>query len=291
MPLVAERECNMEAKIIVDSSCDLTPAMRKVLRLEVASLKIESNGKHFIDDENIDIKNLIYNMKQSRDPVSTACPAPEEYAELMRKANESFVVTLSSQLSGSYNSACVARDMVLEETPDKKIYVVDSGSAAAGELRLALLLRDFVDLGLCFEEIVDKIKAFLSTMCTMFVLEDLSNLVKNGRISRVAGLLGTMLSLRPIMGENGHGEIILVEKVRGTQNALRRLVELVGEKTAKAAESSITLVLSYCNCPERATVLKKEFLAGCKALKDVIMVPTSGLSTAYASDGGIIIAF
>ena len=123
------------------------------------------------------------------------------------------------------------------------------------------------------------------------LLEDLSNLVKNGRISKVAGLLGGMLSLRPIMGDDGHGSIAAIEKVRGTQNAMRRLVELIAEGTREAAASSLTMVLSYCNCPERALMLKKEFLEKCAALREVILVPTSGLSTVYAYDGGIVLAY
>ncbi|MEF9865454.1 MAG: DegV family protein [Oscillospiraceae bacterium] len=281
----------MEPKIIVDSCCDLTPALRNVLRLEVASLKITSNGKEFVDDENIDVKDLLANMKASRGPVATACPAPDDYARLMEKADESFVVTLSSKLSGSYNSASVARDMVLEAHPEKKIYIIDSESAAAGELRIALLLREMVDSGMPFDDIQTKIRAFTDKLCTLFVLETLDNLVKNGRITKMAGMIGTMLNLRPLMGENGHGEIIALEKIRGTQNALRRLVDMVAEKTAQCTQNSITLVMSYCNCPERANELKKDFLATCSALKEVIMVPTGGLSTAYASDGGVIVAF
>ena len=181
--------------------------------------------------------------------------------------------------------------MVLEETPDKKIYVFDSESAAAGETRLALLLRDMIDAGMEFDEIVEKANAFIAGMSTRFVLEDLGNLIKNGRISKAAGLVGTMLNLRPIMSDNGHGEILCLEKVRGTQNSMRRLVELVGEQTAHLAQGSLTMVLSYCNCVERAGDLKKEFLAKCAAVREVIMVPTGGLSTVYANDGGIVLAF
>lgn len=103
--------------------------------------------------------------------------------------------------------------------------------------------------------------------------------------------MGGMLSLRPIMGDDGHGSIAAIEKVRGTQNAMRRLVELIAEGTREAAASSLTMVLSYCNCPERAMMLKKEFLKKCAALREVILVPTSGLSTVYAYDGGIVLAY
>ena len=207
----------------------------------------------------------------------------------MRQERESFVITLSSKLSGSYNAACVGRQLALEENPDLRIHVFDSESAAAGETRIALFLRDLIDAGMDFDSIVEKTTAFIATMKTHFVLEDLSHLVKNGRISKAAGLLGTMLNIRPIMGENGHGEIIPLEKVRGTANAMRRLVEIVASETAQAA--GLTLVLSYCNCLERAQELKKMFLSQCSAIKEVIMVPTNGISTVYADDGGIVVAF
>lgn len=230
-------------------------------------------------------------MKACRTAPTTACPSPEEYAALMSQADASLVVTLSSKLSGSYNAACVGRDLALEEAPEKKIHVFDSESASAGETRIALLLRDMIDGGIGFEEIVEKATAFIANMKTHFVLEDLGNLVKNGRISRTAGFVGTMLNLRPIMGENGHGEIIPLEKVRGTANAMRRLVELVAEETDHLPAASKLLVLSHCNCQERAMQLKKAFLERCAVFKDVIVVPTGGLSTVYANDGGIVIAF
>ncbi len=281
----------MGIQIITDSCCDFTPAMKHLLGLSVASLKIDVGGIHYVDDDSMDTSRLISDMKAYKGAPSTACPAPEEYAALMARAPESFVITLSSKLSGSYNAACVGRDMALETDPSLKIHIFDSESASAGQTRIALLLRDMIDARLSFDEIVEKASAFIASMKTHFVLEDLSHLVKNGRISRTAGLLGTMLNLRPIMGENGHGEIIPLEKIRGTANAMRRLVEIVAEETADAAASSIILVLSYCNCLDRALELKKMFLSQCAALKEVVTVPTNGISTVYADDGGIVVAF
>lgn len=281
----------MNIQIIVDSCCDVTAALRNVLSLSLASLKI-TVGEHFYEDDGtIDTGVLVADMKACRTAPTTACPSPEEYAALMSRADASLVVTLSSKLSGSYNAACVGRDLALEKAPEKKIHVFDSESASAGETRIALLLRDMIDGGMGFEEIVKKATAFIANMKTHFVLEDLGNLVKNGRISRTAGFVGTMLNLRPIMGENGHGEIIPLEKVRGTANAMRRLVELVAEETDHLPAASKLLVLSHCNCQERALQLKKAFLERCAVFKDVIVVPTGGLSTVYANDGGIVIAF
>ena len=280
----------MSIQIIIDSCCDVTPALRRALRFEVASLTVRVGEQSFRDDETLSVPALLQAMKACKDSATSACPSPEEYASLMRRADQSVVVTLSSKLSGSYNAAMVARDMVLEEFPEKRIHVFDSESASAGELRVALLLRQYIDGGMEFDEIVEKTTQFIAGMKTFFVLEDLSNLVKNGRISKVAGLMGTMLSIRPIMGENGHGEIIQLDKVRGTQTAMRRLVEIVAAHTSQFPQTTLTLVLSYCNCPQRAAELKEKLLAASAALREVILVPTCGISTLYANDGGVVLA-
>lgn len=281
----------MEIQIIADSCCDLPPTLRRVLRVRTASLTIRVDDGEFIDDENLDIPALMAAMKQSANAPTTACPAPEAYAAMMAQAPMTFVVTLSSRLSGSYNAACVGRDMALEADPSLKICVLDSESASAGETRIVMLLRDLIDAGLAFEEIEQRARAFIAPMRTRFVLEDLSHLVKNGRISKMAGFVGTVLNLRPLMADNGHGEIVCLEKIRGTANAMKKLVEHVAAETADAARASIVLVLSYCNCAPRALELQKNLLASCAALKDVIMVPTGGISTVYADDGGVVLAF
>ena len=281
----------MEIQIIADSCCDLTPTLRRVLRVRTASLTIRVDDGEFIDDENLDIPALMAAMKQSANAPTTACPAPEAYAAMMAQAPMTFVVTLSSRLSGSYNAACVGRDMALEANPSLKICVLDSESASAGETRIVMLLRDLIDAGLAFEEIEQRARAFIAPMRTRFVLEDLSHLVKNGRISKMAGFVGTVLNLRPLMADNGHGEIVCLEKIRGTANAMKKLVEHVAAETADAARASIVLVLSYCNWAPRALELQKNLLASCAALKDVIMVPTGGISTVYADDGGVVLAF
>ena len=280
----------MSIQIIIDSCCDVTPALRRAMRFEVAPLTVRVGEQSFRDDETLSVPALLQAMKACKDSATSACPSPEEYASLMRRADQSVVVTLSSKLSGSYNAAMVARDMVLEEFPEKRIHVFASESASAGELRVALLLRQYIDGGMEFDEIVEKTPQFIAGMKTFFVLEDLSNLVKNGRISKVAGLMGTMLSIRPIMGENGHGEIIQLDKVRGTQTAMRRLVEIVAAHTSQFPQNTLTLVLSYCNCPQRAAELKEKLLAASAALREVILVPTCGISTLYANDGGVVLA-
>ncbi len=281
----------MAIQIIADSSCDLTPALQNVMKVKHVSFKIDVGGKKFVDDENIDLQNLLETIKATKNAVKTACPSPEEFAHHLRQADESFIITLSSKLSGSYNCAVAAKEMVLEEFPDKKIHVIDSQSASAGETNIAILLFEEINKGTSFEDIAKIADEFAKIMKTRFVLEDLSTLVKNGRITKAAGLLGGMLNIRPIMAENGEGEIICIEKIRGTKQALSKLVDIVVEETKSCAKKSLTVVLTYCNCVERAQDVKKEILEKCDVVKEVISVPTAGLSSVYANDGGIILAF
>ena len=282
----------MSIQLIADSCCDTTPELQQRLGLVKAPLKLNiAGGKTYIDDGGVDIPTLIADMKASKAAASSACPSPEEFAELMRPCDECFVVTLSSKLSGSYNAARVAMDMVREAHPEKKIHVFDSKSAAAGELQIALFLKERIDAGESFEAIIPQAEAFIANMRTLFVLEDLGNFVKNGRLNKVTGIVASILSLCPIMSDDGHGEVKMAAKVRGLQNALTRLVDLVAEQTADRAKKSLTLVLAYCNCPERAASLRAAFLSKCEALREVLMVPTGGLSTVYANNGGVVVDF
>lgn len=111
-------------------------------------------------------------------------------------------------------------------------------------------------------------------MRTLFVLEDLSALVKSGRLNKVSGIVASILSLCPVLGADGHGEIKMVAKARGMQNALRRLTEIVGQETAGAPPRSVTMVLAHCQAEERAESLKMQLKASCPAIGKVLVVPT-----------------
>jgi len=281
----------MPIRILADSCCDLTPTLKNLLGVTLIPLELRPGSACLTDDETLDPFELLKLMKATKEATKTACPAPETYAAAMRAGDECIVITLSSKLSGSYNAACIGRDMVLEEEPEKKIFVLDSESASAGETRLALQLFDLIRAGLPFEEVVAQICPFRDRMHTLFVLEDLSNLIKNGRIGKAAGIIGSMLMLRPIMADNGVGEITCLEKVRGTGAAMVKLVARVAAMTADIPAHSVQLVLSQCNCTERALALKQSLLDSCPALEDVLVVPTGGVSTVYADDGGIVLGF
>lgn len=282
----------MSIQIIADSCCDITPPLREKTGLCSVPLKISIDSiRQYTDNEDLDLDALMADMKATKNPIITSAPSPEEYAWCMRNSEAAVVVTLSSKLSGSYNAAMAARQMVLEDSPNKQIAVFDSKSASAGELRIVMRLYSMIEKGASFDDICKAMPKFIDNMRTFFVLDDLSVLVKNGRIPKLQGTLAALMMFRPIMGENGEGEIEQVERVRGSHKALQRLAAIVAERTEICKPKSVLLTLCYCNHPERAALLKKNLLENCPALKDVIIVPTGGLSSTYANDGGIIIAY
>lgn len=282
----------MAIKIIADSCCDTTPELKASLGITHVPLTIiPATNIGFVDDEKINLQALMEEMKKSKEPTRTACPSVEAYAQAMRACDECIVITLSSKLSGSYNAARLARQAVLEEFPDKKIFVADSQSASAGELLIALHAHELIENGASYMETVKGVTELVERMHTLFVLEDLSNLVKNGRMNKVEGLVASVISLHPVLSDDGNGEIKKLKIVRGLLNALNHMVSVIADYTKNAPEKSIVLTLAYCNCRGRAESLRLNILDQCPAIRDIILVPTAGISTVYANDGGIVIAF
>lgn len=281
----------MSIKVIADSCCDLPDFYENEWGVNLIPLKITVDGTTYTDDGSIDTHDLIRAMKASSSSPSTACPSPSDYADAMSGDDDVFVVTLSSQLSGSYQSAKAGAEL---KRGTGRVHVLDSQSASAGQVLLVHNLLRLIKEGLGFSEIAIRAEKLAAEMKTFFVLQSLDNLIKAGRISRLVGQLASILHMRPIMGEDGAGNILLLEKARGTQNAMKRLGELVIE-TAEKAKAILpardTLVIAHCNCLERAQELKKQVLHGSSVIRNVLIVATGGLSTVYANDGGIVVGY
>jgi len=277
----------MMYKIIGDSCTDITEEMKQEGAVSLVPLTLSVAGEEFIDDETFDQKLFIEKMKASEDCPRSACPSPQRFMQEFEGQEECYVITLSSRLSGSYNSAVVAKDMYLEEHPEAKIEIVDSRSASCGQALLAMKIKEFKEKGLNFAEVKNKITEFRDNMETRFVLESLENLRKNGRLSKMTYTIINVLNIRPVMRAED-GEIVRVDQVRGHNKALMRMVEHIAAD-AKAALRD-TLVISHCNNRERAEMVKREILKRVPFQKSFI-VETAGVATLYANDGGIIVSY
>lgn len=279
----------MGYKIIVDSGCDLTIEMEKEMNIGTVPFKIAVEDKEFIDDKNFNMEDFLKTMKASSNPIKTSCPSPFDYEEAVEEANsdEVFIITISSKLSGSYNSANIAKNVMMDKYPNKKVHVFDSKSASAGEVCIALKINEYIKAGMGFEEIVEKTENDISSLKTFFILESLDNLIKNGRIKKTAGLIANVLNIRPIMSADD-GEIILFEMNRGFKKSLSKLADALGKVVDNIEER--TLVISHVDDLERAEEFKKKVLS-LYNFKDIKVVHTKGLASGYADDGGIVIAF
>ena len=277
----------MAYKIIGDSCTDITEKMKKEGMVSLVPLTLTIEGEDFVDDETFNQREFITKMKASPECPKSACPSPERYMQEFEGQEECYVVTLSSRLSGSYNSAVVAKEMYLEEHPEAKIEIVDSRSASCGQMLIAVKLRELKEKGLDFEAVKEKITEFRDTMETKFVLESLENLRKNGRLSRVTFTICNVLNIRPVMAADD-GEIVKIDQVRGHNKALMRMIEHI-EKDAKDVAHKI-LGITHCNNPERAEWVKKEILKRLP-FRNCIIVNAAGVSTLYANDGGIIVSY
>lgn len=278
--------------ILADSCCDLSPELLKKTQAKIAPLTITIDDTHYVDDGTVDIPPYLAAMKASKNPVRSACPSPALYAEDIRATEgDCFIVTLSAKLSGSHNAASLGVQLAQEDLPEKKVHVFDSESASAGETYIALMIHDLIAAGKSFEQIVELVEEKIRSMHTLFVLDSLDNLVKNGRISKTVALLANVLSIRLLMSDDGHGAIKNISKARGIKGALGQMVETCRKHTEGLAAASQRLVISYCNCPERARQVRDLIREKCPAIGEIIMTPTSALSSMYANDGGIVIAY
>lgn len=273
----------MDANLITDSCVDFNVETDDIERIP---FKITIDEEEIID-YNLDFMELIAKMKSSKKYIKTACPSPEEFMNAFIKCKNTFVVTISEQLSGSYNSAMLAVNLMKEKFPDKFIHVFDSKTAASGETLVAMKVKQLVEDNFNTAEIIENTNKYISKLRTLFILDSLDNLAKNGRITNFKAIIANVLHIVPIMGAED-GKIVLKEQVRGKKKAFGRLVDMIGEYNVDF-ENTI-LGITHVNCLEKAENLRNEIKER-YPFKEIKIFTASGLSTVYADDGGIVIAF
>ena len=278
----------MSFSIIVDSCCDLTPEMRADPVFRSIPLTIRVGGKDYVDDQSLDTSLLIYAMDQSQDASSSSCPSPGDYLEAYRQAEgDIYVVTLSALLSGSHNSAWQARQMFLEEQPERNIHVFNSCSASAGEVLLARKVHELAKSGLPFDQVAAQAEKVVADTNTLFVLENLDNLRKNGRLTRVQAMLTGALRIKLIMGSTPEGEICKHGQALSIKQALSKIVDIMAGDQRHIGK---VLYVAQCLCPDRAQQLWELAQKSCQ-FAGVVITATRGISSYYANSGGVVVAY
>ena len=281
----------MSFRVVVDSCCELPANLCGDDRIVSVPLGLQVGEVFFVDDEKLDTKVLLDHIAAYEGCPKSSCPSPDAYMETYRcDAERVYVITLSSHLSGSYNSAVLGKNLYEETYGAKQIHVVDSESASAGMTAQLLEIFRLEEQGLAFEEIVERIEKFRDEHIVYFVLDNLETLRKNGRLSALKAAIATTMKIKPIC-KGVHGEIAQNGQAIGSRKALAKMVECVlsdAEKLGKDTKEC-NLVIAHCNCPERAEYVKGLFEAKA-GYKEIIVNDTRGVSTVYANDGGIIVS-
>ena len=278
----------MSFHIVADSCCELTADMKKRENIEIAPLTLEVGGESILDDETFDQKYFLKRVAECPECPKSACPSPDYFRKsFLNGAERCYAVTLSAQLSGSYNSAVLGANLAQEENEDLKIHVFNSRSASIGETLIVKKIVECEEAGMSFERVVETVELYISTQNTYFVLENLETLRKNGRLSKTKALVASALKIKPVMGATPEGDIVQLDQARGINKALMKMVDAI-VNDAQHVENK-TLAISHCNCPERAEMVKEALLERL-AVQDVFVLDTQGVSSMYANDGGIIIA-
>lgn len=276
----------MSYKIVVDSCCELPEQYKNDSRFQSIPLTLEIGDYEIPDDETFDQKDFLQRVAAYPLCPKSSCPSPEKYREAFHdEAEEVYVVTLSSHLSGSYNSAELGKSLYEEKYGAKKIHVIDSESASCGETQLVFKIVECKQAGLSFEETVETVETFKRQMRTYFVLDNLETLRKNGRLSGVKALVASTLNIKPVMIGN-LGVIEQKGQAIGINKALAKMADGIVADVTKPQER--ILMITHCNCPERAQYMRR-LMEKRASFKNVVIMDTAGISSMYANDGGVIV--
>ena len=275
-------------RIIADSSCDLTGLdhISPDILFGRAPLRVIVDDVEYVDTYDLDTRAMMDAVYGFKGKTGSACPSPEEYAELCRDVDEAYIVTISSNLSGSYNSAVLARDLVLAEFPEKKIHVFDTLSAGP---ELSLIVEKIARLassGLAFEDVVSQVQEYMTHTALLFQLNSLENLTKNGRVSKMAGMTAKLLGIRMIGIASAVGTVEPLHKSRGTE----KTYSLVLQEMRERGFSGGRVVLGHAFQPAGAEMMRQMILKEFPTA-DITVMPLSGLCCYYAEEGGLLVGF
>ena len=277
--------------IVSDSSCDLRVSdftSEKVL-FETVPLRLQVGAREFIDNDELDTRELLTAMDAEKTASSTACPSPAAFARAFEKADRTVCFTISANLSGTYNAAVMGREMVLEEHPEKEICIIDSKSTAGAMVLLIRKAKELMEADTQgdFAGICDQLRMYQAALRTCFTLENFDNLIKNGRMRPLVGTLLHSLGIHVIADATPQGTIHVADKARGEAKTHQAITALMkGSKDCTGAE----VVISHCENLTGAMKLKEQILADLP-VKSVDILTCRGLTSFYAMEKGLIVGY
>lgn len=275
--------------IVADSSCDLFALPDNAgadIDFATVPFSIRVGSKEYVDDDNISVEEMLTANEQHSESAQTACPAPQLWAERFAAPGPVLAFTISSNLSGSYNSACSAKDMVLEDEPDKQIAVIDTKATGPETVLIIRRACQLIRQGLAVAEIERDLLETAARTHIAFALASYHNLIKAGRVNRLIGFIAGHLGFWGIGVGNDNGEIAIRGKARGEKGMVRFMLEEI-KKTGLAGRE---VVISHCQNEAAARLLREQLLSVFQQIT-VDIIPTRGLDSFYAERHGLIVAY
>ena len=275
----------MNTKIVADSSASLYTLQG--VDFECVPLKIITDDAEYLDNGTMDAVGMAQTLRTYKGKTSTSCPNVSDWLAAYEGADEVYAITITGTLSGSYNAAMAAREMVLEEHPEKKIFVLDTLSCSGALAGAAELANKLIGEDQTFDDICFALKKFADSTHILFALASFDNLAKNGRVNRVVGFIAGRLNMRVLGRRTPDGKIDFYFKTRGETRVLAKILEQMDEDGYDGVHP---VLISECGNQTAAQLLHH-------GIEDkwpgapVKIVPCSGLCSFYAQDQGIIITY
>ena len=275
----------MNYKIVSDSGVNLRK-MEAAIGYATVPLKISTEEREFVDDLDLDVREMVTYLNGYKGKSGTACPSVSDWLEAFGDAERVICFTITSTLSGSYNAARLAKEDYEAEYPDRSVFIVDTLSAGP---EMELLIEKVAELaarGGEFETICEEISLYKENTGLMFSLESLKNLANNGRVSPMVAKVAGALGIRIVGRASAHGELEPMDKCRGEKKALVKIISRMKEMGYAGGKVRI----DHCDNPSAAEQLKQQILQEYAKAKVAIGV-TFGLCSFYAEQGGLMIGF
>lgn len=278
----------MTWKIIADSGCDYRQldGLADQTLFESVPLTIQVADQIFVDNKELDIDAMMTKMYATSTASKSACPSPDDYIKAFAGADRIIVVTITGTLSGSHNSAQLAKKLYLEEHPEAQIHIIDSLSAGGEVDLLVSKINELIKQDLSFEEVLEVISRYQEKTKLLFVLAKVDNLVKNGRLSKLLGTVVGLLNIRMVGEASSTGTLELLQKARGAKKSLTAAVD----ELLKAGYKGGRIIIAHRNndkfCQQFSDLVKEKFPQA-----DIQIVPTSGLCSFYAEEGGLLMGY
>ena len=271
-------------KIVADSSCDLFRL--KHTEFETASMKIITAEREFIDDADLDVDDMANYLYQFKGKSKSSCPNTTDWLEAFGDADEIYCVTITSGLSGSYNSACAAKQIYESENEGKRVHVFDTLSAGPEITLIIEKIEECIDKDMFFEDICDCVTAYMKKTGLVFMLKSLKTFANNGRVSPIVAKLVGIAGICIVGKASDEGTLEPMHKPRGERRALETLVGCLEKEGFKTGKISI----GHCQNESAAEQLKELILAKFKNVQ-IEIHKFRGLCSFYAEKGGVLVGF